>query len=43
MYNFLLSMWINKRIDQDYLDEKVAKGRITEQEQAMVLSTSQRL
>lgn len=43
MYNFLLSMWINKRIDQDYLDEKVAKGRITKEEEEMLLSTVQRL
>lgn len=41
MYNFLLNMWIMKRIDEAYLTTMVTKGRITEQEKQMILATPQ--
>ena len=41
MYAFLLNMWIMKKIDEAYLTEQVTKGRITEEEKAMILATPQ--
>lgn len=41
MYAFLLNMWVMGRIDEAYLTTMVAKGRITEQEKKMILSTPQ--
>lgn len=41
MYNFLLNMWIMKRIDEEYLTARVAKGQITEQEKQMIIATPQ--
>ena len=41
MYNFLLNMWIMKRIDEAYLTNMVTKGRITEEEKQMILATPQ--
>lgn len=41
MYNFLLNMWIMRRIDEDYLTARVAKKQITEQEKQMILATPQ--
>lgn len=41
MYNFLLNMWIMKRIDEAYLTNMVNKGRITEEEKQMILATPQ--
>lgn len=41
MYNFLLNMWIMKRIDEAYLTSMVTKGRITEEEKQMILATPQ--
>lgn len=41
MYNFLLNMWIMKKVDEPYLTNMVAKGRITEQEKQMILATPQ--
>lgn len=41
MYNFLLNMWIMKRIDEDYLTNMVTKKRITEEEKQMILATPQ--
>lgn len=40
-YGFLLNMWIMNRIDEDYLTTMVTKGRITEEEKNMILSTPQ--
>jgi len=40
-YNFLLNMWIMKRIDEAYLTNMVTKGRITEEEKQMILVTPQ--
>lgn len=41
MYNFLLNMWIMKRVDEDYLQARVAKGQITQQEYEMIIATPQ--
>lgn len=41
MYNFLLNMWIMRKIDEIYLSARVAKGQITEQEKQMILATPQ--
>lgn len=41
MYNFLLNMWIMKKVDEVYLTNMVTKGRITEQEKQMILVTPQ--
>ena len=41
MYAFLLNMWVMGRIDEAYLTTMVTKGRITEQEKQMILSTPQ--
>ena len=41
MYNFLLNMWIMRKIDEDYLQGQVAKKRITQEEKAMILATPQ--
>lgn len=41
MYNFLLNMWIMKKVDEAYLTTMVTKGRITEQEKQMILATPQ--
>jgi len=41
VYPFLLNMWIMKRIDENYLTNMVALGRITEEEKQMILATPQ--
>ena len=41
MYNFLLNMWIMRKIDEDCLEGQVAKKRITQEEKAMILATPQ--
>ena len=40
MYNFLLNMWIMKKVDE-YLQARVAKGQITQQEYEMIIATPQ--
>lgn len=42
MYQFLLNMWIVGKIDEEYLEKAVAKGRITEEEKEMILATPQK-
>lgn len=39
MYGFLLNMWIMKRIDENYLQGQVAKGRLTQEEYDMIIAT----
>ena len=39
MYQFLLNMWIMRRIDKDFLDKMVTKGRITQEQEEMILAT----
>lgn len=41
MYQFLLNMWIMRRIDEEYLQGQVIKGRITEEEYDMIVATPQ--
>ena len=41
MYQFLLNMWVIKRIDEAYLQVQLAKGRITQQEYDMIVATPQ--
>ncbi|CZR03319.1 hypothetical protein [Trichococcus collinsii] len=41
MYGFLLNMWIMGKIDEAYLTVQVTKRRITDEEKAMILATSQ--
>lgn len=41
MYQFLLNMWIMKRVDETYLQGQVTKGRITQQEYEMIIATPQ--
>lgn len=41
MYNFLLNMWIMKKVDEVYLQKRVAKGQITQQEYEMIIATPQ--
>lgn len=41
MYNFLLNMWIMKRIDEVYLQARVKKGQITQDEYEMIIATPQ--
>lgn len=42
MYNFLLNMWIMRKIEEDYLQGQVARGRITSNEMMMITITPQR-
>ena len=41
MYNFLLNMWIMKKVDEVYLQKRVAKGQITQNEYEMIIATPQ--
>lgn len=41
MYQFLLNMWIMKRIDTVFLQGQVTKGRITQGEYDMIVATPQ--
>lgn len=39
MYNFLLNMWIMNRIDEAFLEIRVSKGQIKEEEKNMIIAT----
>lgn len=39
MYQFLLNMYLMGRINEQYLEKQVAKGRITQKEKEMILAT----
>lgn len=41
VYNFLLNMWIMKRIDESYLDGQVQRGNITLEQKQMIIATPQ--
>lgn len=41
MYNFLLNMWIMKKVDEEYLQMQVEKKRITQEEYNMIVATPQ--
>lgn len=39
MYGFILNMWIMGRVDEFYVEAQFKRGRITEEEKDMILST----
>jgi hypothetical protein len=41
MYNFLLNMWIMKKVNEEYLQKRVSKGQITQDEYEMIIATPQ--
>lgn len=41
VYEFLLNMWIMKKINEQYLDGQVSRGRITLEEKQMIIATPQ--
>lgn len=41
IYNFLLNMWIMKRIDEVFLDGQIARGNITLDQKQMIIVTPQ--
>jgi len=41
MYNFLLNMWIIKKIDEKYLDRQIDKKRISLEEKLSIIATTQ--
>ena len=41
MYNFILNMWIMRRIDEVYLEGQVQRGHITKEQKEMILATPQ--
>lgn len=41
MYQFLLNMWILRKINEDYLTRMVEKRYLTEEEKQMILATPQ--
>lgn len=41
MYTFLLNCWILRKIDEDYLNRMVEKGKITQLECDMIIATPQ--
>lgn len=41
VYNFLLNMWVMRRINETYLDGQVARGNITLEQKQMITATPQ--
>ena len=41
VYNFLLNMWIMRRINETYLDGQVTRGTITAEQKDMIVATPQ--
>lgn len=41
MYQFLLNMWIMRKVDEPYLQGQVTRERIIQQEYDMITSTPQ--
>ncbi|MCT4605841.1 MAG: hypothetical protein N4A64_07010 [Marinisporobacter sp.] len=41
MYNFILNMWILRKVDEKFVSTQCTRGRITEQERDMILATPQ--
>lgn len=41
MYNFLLNMWVMRKIDEAYLQAQITKGRLIQQEYDMIVATPQ--
>lgn len=40
-YNFLLNMWIMRKADEAYLQARVAKGQISQEEYEQIVNTEQ--
>lgn len=40
-YNFILNMWVMKRIDATFVQTQVTQGRLTQDEADMILATPQ--
>lgn len=40
-YNFVLNMWVTKRVDEVFVKTQVTNGRLTQEEVIMILSISQ--
>lgn len=40
-YSFLLNMWIMRKADEDYLQARVAKGQISQEEYEQIVNTEQ--
>lgn len=41
MYQFLLNMWIMRKIDEAFLQGQITKGRVTQEEYDMIVATPQ--
>ena len=41
MYQFLLNMWVMKKVNEVYLQGQVTRGRITQEEYNMIIATPQ--
>lgn len=41
MYQFLLNMWVMRKVNESYLQGQVTKGRITQAEYDMIVATPQ--
>lgn len=40
-YDFLLNMWIMRKADEAYLQARVAKGQISQEEYEQIVNTEQ--
>ncbi len=40
-YNFLLNMWIMRKADEEYLQARVKKGQISQEEYEQIINTEQ--
>jgi len=41
VYTFLLNMWMMKKVDEQYLEGQVVRGRLTTEEKQLILATPQ--
>lgn len=41
MYQFLLNMWIMRKVNEEYLQARVSKEQVTQQEYEMIIATPQ--
>jgi hypothetical protein len=41
VYGFLLNMWVARKVDEEYLNAMVAKGRLTQEEKDMIMVSPQ--
>ena len=40
-YDFLLNMWIMRKVDEVYLQARIAKGQISQEEYEQIVNTEQ--